>query len=1028
VKPETRNSKLANARLDLASIRERLASSRGQEYWRCLEELSDSEEFHKLLTQEFPQQAAGLLDGVSRRDFLRLMGASLALAGLNACRPASVDEKIVPYVNQPEQIVPGRPLFFATAFPLSGVGTGVLVESHEGRPTKIEGNPNHPASLGATDAFAQASILTLYDPDRSQVVRNAGRISTWSAFLTAVNDDLEAERVVGGGGLRILTETITSPTLGNQLRQLLAKFPSAKWHQYEPVSRDNARAGGRLAFGTDVNTIYRFENAEVILSLDADFLFSGPANVRYARDFAGKRSVRQGKVGMNRLYVIEATPSVTGAMADHRMALRPSEIPNFAAAVAAKIGLAVQSTIDAQRFQWIDALVRDLQKHREASVVVAGDGQPPGVHALAHAMNQALDNVGKTVVYTNPIEANPLDQMASLRELVKDMESGAVRILLMLGGNPVYTAPVDLGFAEQLAKVPLRVHSGLYEDETSAYCHWHIPETHYLESWSDIRAYDGTATILQPLIAPLYSGRSSHEILAALLGRSGETSYDIVRNYWKGQKIAGDFETGWRRAVHDGIIAGTTFQPKSVNLKAPSSNWFAGSPSVSETRNPKPETQNPQAEPGRSLEISFQPDPTLFDGRFANNGWLQELPKPLTKLTWDNAALVSPKTAQRLGLSYRIGARGGEHGRVFTDLVELRYEGRSLRAPAWIVPGHAEDCITVHLGYGRTRAGKVGNGTGFNAYGIRTASAPSYGTGVEIRKIGTQYTLACTQFHHSMEGRDLVRAAALEEYRKNPDFAQGEHHHESAGSLYPGFKYEGYAWGMAIDVNACIGCNACVVACQAENNIAVVGKTEVTRGRELHWLRIDRYYKGSPENPETFHQPVPCMHCENAPCELVCPVGATSHSDEGLNDMTYNRCVGTRYCSNNCPYKVRRFNFFQYADFATPSLKPLRNPDVTVRSRGVMEKCTYCVQRINGAKIEAERENRPVRDGEIVTACQAACPTEAIFFGDINNRDSVVAKAKGDSLNYGLLTELNTKPRTTYLAKLKNPNPEIKSD
>ena len=956
------------------------------------------------------------------------MGASLALAGINGCRPASPDQKIVPYVNQPEQIIPGRPLFFATAFPMGGVGTGVLVESHEGRPTKIEGNPNHPASLGATDAFAQASILTLYDPDRSQVVKNAGRISTWSAFLTAVNDDLEAERVVGGGGLRILTETITSPALANQLRQLLARFPGAKWHQYEPVNRDNAHAGARLVFGADVNTIYRFENADVILSLDADFLFSGPANVRYARDFAGKRSVRRGKIGMNRLYAIEATPSVTGAMADHRVALRPSEIPNFTAAVAAKIGLAVQSPTDPERAQWIDALVRDLQKHRGASVVIAGDQQPPGVHALAHAMNQALDNIGKTVVYTDPIEANPVDQMASLRELVKDMEAGSVRILLMLGGNPVYTAPVDLGFAEQLAKVPLRIHSSLYEDETSAYCHWHIPETHYLESWSDIRAYDGTVTILQPLIAPLYSGKSSHEVLSAVAGRAGETSYDIVRNYWKGQKIAGDFESAWRKAVHDGVVAGTNFPPKAVQLKAPTNEWLARPPSASDTRHPKPDTRNAPAEPGRSLEISFQPDPTLFDGRFANNGWLQELPKPLTKLTWDNAALVSPKTAQRLGLSYQIGARGGEHGRVFVDLVEIRYEGRTLRVPAWILPGHADECLTLHLGYGRTHAGKVGNGTGFNAYAIRTANAPSYGSGAEIRKIGAQYTLACTQFHHSMEGRDLVRAATLEEYRKKPDFAQGEHHHESEGSLYPGFKYEGYAWGMAIDVNACIGCNACVVACQAENNIAVVGKTEVTRGRELHWLRIDRYYKGSPDNPETYHQPVPCMHCENAPCELVCPVGATSHSHEGLNDMVYNRCVGTRYCSNNCPYKVRRFNFFQYADFETPSLKPLRNPNVTVRSRGVMEKCTYCVQRINAAKIEAEKENRQVRDGEIVTACQAACPTEAIFFGDINNRDSVVAKAKGDSLNYGLLTELNTKPRTTYLAKLKNPNPEIKSD
>src|SRR5262245_50003482 len=659
MKPDPRTSTLDSSRLDLAAIRERLASSRGRESWRCLEELSDSEEFQQLLKQEFPQQSAGWFEGVSRRDFLRLMGASLALAGLNACRAAPSDVKIVPYVNQPEQIVPGRPLFFATAFPMNGAGTVVLVESHEGRPTKIEGNPNHPANLGATDAFTQASILTMYDPDRSQVVRNAGRISTWNAFLTAINDDLEAERIAGGTGLRTLTETITSPTLADQLRQLLAKFPRAKWHQYEPVNRDNVHTGDRLAFGTDVNTLYRFENAEVILSLDADFLFSGPANVRYARDFASKRRVRQGKAEMNRLYVIEATPSITGAMADHRIALRPSEIPNFAGAIAAKMGLSVQGSADAGHSQWIGALVRDLQKHRGTSAVVAGDQQPPAVHALAHWINQALNNVGKTVIYTDPIEANPVGQLVSLRELVKDMESGTVKILLMFGGNPVFTSPVDLGFAEQLAKVPLRVHSGLYEDETSAYCHWHIPETNYLETWSDIRAYDGTVTILQPLIAPLYGGKSSHEILGAFLGGSGVATYDVVRNYWKAQKVPGDFETFWRAALHDGVVAGTTFPPKTVKLKT-AGDWLRGSTPVSQTRNPtpgsvQPKTRDAKPETRNSLEIAFQPDPTLFDGRFANNGWLQELPKPLTKLTWDNAALVSPKTAQRLGLSYRVG-------------------------------------------------------------------------------------------------------------------------------------------------------------------------------------------------------------------------------------------------------------------------------------------------------------------------------------------------------------------------------------
>ena len=1027
--------------LDLAAIRDRLASAQGREYWRCLDELADDAEFHALLQRDFPQQAAGWLDGVNRRDFLRLMGASLALAGLSACgRAAPADKKIVPYVTQPEELVPGKPLFFASAFPLSGIGNGILVTSHEGRPTKIEGNGNHPGSLGATDAFAQASILSLYDPDRSQVVSNAGRISTWDAFLTSVSDDLKRERDGGGSGLRILTETVTSPTLADQLRQFLAQFPRAKWHQYEPVNRDNALAGARLAFGDAVNSIYRFDRADVILSLDADFLFGGAAGVRYAREFAAKRRVRQGKSEMNRLYVVESSPSVTGSMADHRLALRPSDVAAIAAAIANKIGIASASSSTDQHSQWVDVLIRDLQEHRGSSLVLAGDSQPPAVHALAHAMNQALDNVGKTVIYTDPVEASPVDQMASLRGLVKDMEAGVVRVLLMLGGNPVFTAPADFAFAERLSNVGLRIHSALYDDETSAYCHWHIPETHYLESWSDVRAYDGTVTVLQPLIAPLYGAKSPHEILAALMGRSDQGAYDIVREYWRGQKIAGDFEIAWRTALHDGIVAGTAFPPKPVKLRQVSSfeSRVSGSQQSRNTGQDAGSGRSPAAPqtgggltsaPRDALEICFRPDPTVYDGRFANNGWLQELPKPLTKITWDNVVLVGPRTAERLGLSYRVGTTGGERGRIFTDVVELRYNGRSVRAPAWIAPGHPEGSVTVTFGYGRTRAGRVANGTGFNAYALRTADAPEYGAGAEMRKTGEQYAIACTQFHHAMEGRELVRAATLEEYRKNPRVAQKQGEHGTTQeTLYPGYRYEGYAWGMSIDVNACTGCSACVVACQAENNIPVVGKNQVTRGREMHWLRVDRYYRGSPDKPETYHQPVPCMHCENAPCELVCPVAATSHSHEGLNDMVYNRCVGTRYCSNNCPYKVRRFNFLQYSDWDTPSLKPLRNPDVTVRSRGVMEKCTYCVQRINNARIEAEKENRAIRDGEVKTACQAVCPAEAIVFGDINNPESAVAKLKADPLNYGLLTELNTRPRTTYLAKLKNPNPEIKSE
>jgi MoCo/4Fe-4S cofactor protein with predicted Tat translocation signal len=1014
--------------LDLNSMRQRIALARGKEYWRCLEELADTEEFKKLLREEFPRYASAWLEALDRRGFLKLMGASLALAGLSGClssSPAPRDEKIVPYVRQPEELIPGKPLFFATAMPLAGFGRGVLAESHMGRPTKIEGNPEHPASLGASDVFMQASVLDLYDPDRSEVLNHAGMISTWNAFFSAMNAELEMQRLNEGVGLRILTETVTSPTLGYQIKHLLRKFPKAKWHQYEPTGRDYAREGARLAFGEAVETLYRFDRADMILSIDSDFLFYGPAAVRYARDFAEKRRVRSGKSEMNRLYVVESTPTVTGSMSDHRLSLRPTEIERFAKAVAKGVGIQIaaeETPPSSEHAQWVGALIRDLQRHRGNSIVVAGDQQPPEVHALAHAMNQALGNAGTTVIYTDPVEASPVNQADSLRDLVRDMESNSVQVLVIIGGNPVYSAPADLSFASHLAKMNLSIHLSLYEDETSALCHWHIPEAHYLESWSDVRAYDGTATIIQPLIAPLYGGRTAHELLAALIGQPGRSSYELVRDYWKEQHPSEDFEEFWRTALHDGVVAGTALSPRRVSLKQP----LLWEPPSKKQRT----TIGLDASTGAraQLEILFRPDPTIFDGRCANNGWLQELPKPLTKLTWDNAVLLSPATAARLGLNYHIGTTGGEHGTIVSDVVELQYQGRKVRGAAWILPGQADDCATVHIGYGRTRAGRVGSDTGFNANVLRTSDAPWHGAGLDIRNTGESYSLACTQFHHLMEGRELLRVGTLDQYRKDPHFARaGEAPESSPASLYPGFKYDGYAWGMAIDINSCIGCNACVVACEAENNAPVVGKKEVMRGHEMHWIRIDRYFKGDPSNPQMCHQPVPCMQCENAPCELVCPVGATNHSSEGLNDMTYNRCVGTRYCSNNCPYKVRRFNFFLYGDFETPTVKLLHNPDVTVRSRGVMEKCTYCVQRINTKKIEAEKEDREVHDGEIVTACQQACPTQAIVFGDINDSKSRVSRLKAESLNYGLLTELNTRPRTTYQAKLRNPNPEIES-
>jgi len=992
--------KTPKAPLDLAAIRAQLAESRGQQYWRSLEELANTEEFQDLLHREFPRQAPVWLDSVSRRNFLHLMGASLALAGLSACTRQPT-ELIVPYVKPPESLLPGKPQFYATAVVLNGVATGVLVESHMGRPTKIEGNPQHPGSLGGTDVFTQGTILTMYDPDRSQVVTNARRITTWDFFLNAVKPSLDQQRLKQGAGLRVLTEAVTSPTLASQLQTLLTEFPEARWHQYEPTGRDAVHAGARLAFGEAVDPRYDFHKADVILSLDADFLFSMPGGLRYTRDFTARRKVRDEHGGMNRLYVVESSPSITGAMADHRLPVRANEVEAFARAVAKELGIADvqtgQGSEGTNYNKWITALVRDLQNHRGSSLVVAGDQQPAIVHALAHAMNAALGNVGSTVVYTEPIQANPVDSVESLRALVQDMEAGKVELLVILGGNPVYTAPPDLGFAKHLEKVPLRIHCSMYEDETAALCHWHIPETHSLESWGDARAYDGTITIIQPLIAPLYSGKSLHEVVAALLGQAG-SGYDIVRKYWEGQHPGEDFERFWRRSLHDGLVSDTALPAKEVTLK--SIDWTS---KKTETKTASP------------LELIFRPDPTVWDGRFANNGWLQELPKPISKLTWDNAAMVSPALAERMRLANY-------------DVVELRYRDQSVRAPIWIVPGHPDNAVTAHLGYGRTHAGRVGGGMGFNAYALRMSDTPWFGAGVEMRKTGDRYPLSCPQDQYTMDGRHVVRVGTLEEFHHHPEFV-----HEMAEdpapeeTLYEPVKYEGHAWGMSIDIGSCIGCNACSIACQAENNIPVVGKEQVERGRSMHWIRVDRYYSGGLDNPETYHQPVPCMQCENAPCEPVCPVGATVHNKEGLNDMVYNRCVGTRYCSNNCPYKVRRFNFLLFQDWYTPTFKMQRNPNVTVRSRGVMEKCTYCVQRINAARITAEKEDRQIREGEIVTACQAACPAEAITFGDINDPNSRVAKLKATPLNYGLLTDLNTRPRTTYLARLKNPNPEIEN-
>jgi molybdopterin-containing oxidoreductase family iron-sulfur binding subunit len=963
-------------------------------YWRSFEELAQTREFRAFVEDEFPNRTPDWNDPSSRRRFLTLMGASIALAGASACT-VQPKEVIVPYVRQPEEFVPGVPLFYATAMSIAGVATGVLVESHLGRPTKIEGNPDHPASLGSTDATMQASVLTLYDPDRSQVVTQNGNISDWATFVAALTNARDAAGPKRGGGFRILTGTITSPTLGSQIQSLLTAFPETKWHQWEPCGRHAVRAGATAAFGQPMNTVYRFDRANAVVSLDADFLCcTMPGSVRYARDYSTRRraAAADANTAAPRLYVAEGTPSITGGIAEHRFRMRTSEVEAFAVALARELKIPVNGAAATASATAIAAIAKDLNANRGASIVIAGEYQPPRVHAIVHAINQALGNAGKTVVYTQPVEANPLDEEASIAELVNDIHNGAVDTLLMLGGNPVYDAPADLNFLDALKKVKLRAHLGLYSDETAAWCHWHIPATHYLESWSDARAYDGTAGIVQPLIAPIYGGKSAHDVMNVLSNQAGRSAHDTVRDYWQAQHKGADFDDFWQVSLHNGVIAGTGFPEKTA---------------------PPAKIPEPSGAASTGLEIVFRPDPAVGDGAMSNNAWLQEMPKPQNKMTWDNAVWISPKSAERYGV-----ATG--------DVIEIDYGGRKVEGPVWITPGHADESLTIHFGYGRTRAGRIADGVGFNAYALRTRNAIWQGAGAGIARKSRGYAFATTQHTQTMEERDPFRVATFAEYQRNPEFADPpENHVPDDHSLFPLWPYNNHKWGMSIDLTACVGCQACTVACQAENNIAVVGKEEVAKGRHMNWIRVDRYYHGPLEDPEMYFQPVPCMHCENAPCELVCPVAATVHSAEGLNEMVYNRCVGTRYCSNNCPYKVRRFNFFLYSDWVTQSLYGVRNPDVTVRSRGVMEKCSYCVQRINRAKIDAEKQDRPLKDGEIVTACQQACPTEAIVFGDLNDPNSRVSRLKRQRRDYSLLEELDTRPRTTYLARLRNPNPDL---
>ncbi|RMG19211.1 MAG: 4Fe-4S dicluster domain-containing protein [Planctomycetota bacterium] len=1078
----------------------------GKTYWRSLNHLAESEELREIVENEFPSRLEAITDPVSRRRFVQPMGASLALAGLTGCDLIRwPKEKILPFARRPEDHDPGTPEHYATTFELGGVGAGLLAKSYDGRPVKVEGNPSHPSG-GASSAWAQACVLSLYDPDRSRAVARKGQEepSSWADFVRTWKELFQRAREEKGKKLSILAEASSSPSLAYLRAELEKICPQAHWYEYEPVSRQNELDGAAMVFDEPLRTHLHLDRARVIVSLDADLLGLHPDALRLARDWATARRPEPGKAELSRLYVVESTFSVTGTVADERLALPASQIEAFGLALAAALveegplAEVLRPFADTPHRKLVDAMARDLRA--QPAVIAVGERQPPRLHALAHLLNEAIGAVGKTVTYSEEPEHGQ-----DIAKLVEEIRAGEkVDTLVVIGGNPVYDAPADLDFARALESVPNSVHLGLYRNETGARTGWHVPRAHPLEAWGDARAYDGTIAIAQPLILPLFDGKTPQELLALAVGRDPAKpeeshAYHLVREAFRARHGKADFEAAWRRALHDGVVAGSAFPTRT-----PSSN-----PARLIEALRKPEAIHRPAPTADSLELVLVPDHKLYDGRFANNGWLQELPDPLTKLTWDNAALLSPATAEALGVRE-------------SDVLSLSAGEVRVSPAVYVLPGLPANTVVLSLGYGRgPEAGVVAQGTGVNAYPLRRSNA-LWSTRVQASKTGGRYPLATTQDHQILDlpllneekerrSGELIREASAAHFAAEPKFAKdvweggphGAGPDPATTQLWePPQKFEGHRWALSIDLNVCTGCSACVVACQAENNIPIVGRPEIARGREMHWLRIDRYfsdrpYPGAPEGEEqplrVAHQPMPCQQCENAPCESVCPVAATTHSREGLNDMVYNRCIGTRYCANNCPYKVRHFNYFwnHHGPFhprsepgdnpQLPKLPPSNvtkalpvlpaakeitkleqmvfNPEVTVRARGVMEKCTYCVQRIKKATIphrnahfqelarleneleallaeageehprvaelrEKIVETKRVPDGTIQTACQQACPTRAIVFGDLNDPESEVSRRHADDRSYGILTGLNTRPRTKYMARLRNPATE----
>ena len=1052
----------------------------GPQYWRSLGELADSPGFRSHLEREFPEGASAL-EGVDRRQFLKIMAASFALGGvgLSGCRRP--ESHILPFGKSVEGYIPGMPLYYATAMPLRKTAVPLLAETHEGRPTKLEGNPVYAPNGGTSSLLAQASLLDLYDPDRATAhARNGAAIDSAAVgeFLAGIGRAyLEGK----GAGLAFLAEESSSPTRARLVQQLRRKLPQAIWAEYEPVSDEPASEAARAAFGRSVKPVYRFAKAKRIVSIDADFLHAEAGSLTYSRDFATGRRVTNKDDSMNRLYMAESSFTITGSMADHRWRLASSHMLAFAGALASRITgdesyAALGRHLDAKA-GWIGECAADLMANKGGCLVLAGSHLPAAVHSIAYAINAALGNIGSTVDFVEV----PESRASSIAELAARIGGGAVKTLVILGGNPVYNAPADLGWAALQRSVAEVVRFGYHADETSALAGTHVAAAHYLESWGDARTLDGTIVPIQPMIMPLFGGFTEIEVIARIAGEAVSDPRALVQSTITAV-AGGDPDAVFRRFLHDGLLADSAYPKVSSDFDGSALGRLVA-------QAPAP------AVLGRdSLEVRFVADYKVDDGRFANNGWLQECPDPITKIAWDNAILVSPKLGKALGIASkgsvlqvaRDETNQFEKGREMAHVGEVTLAGRKVRGPLHIQPGLSDYTIVLPMGHGRTVSGRVGQGVGFSAYALRSSTAPHFASGATLALTGERAVLADLQEHWSMEGRDIVREANLDEYREKPDFVKevgmeaetpstiGEEGEKMTpaqrateiprgNSLYQTPKFDGvHQWGMSIDLNTCIGCNACVVACQAENNIPIVGKDQAVRGRVMHWIRLDRYYSDGrldggafggdgnreiPEDPQVSLQPVACMQCELAPCEMVCPVNATVHDEEGINVMAYNRCVGTRYCANNCPYKVRRFNFFDWNERRLDSLymgplgpqgmpelvKMAKNPEVTVRMRGVMEKCTYCVQRIENGKIrwkvKAAQEGRPgdvaVPDGTIRTACQQACPAEAIVFGNILDPNSAVSQAKARSQDYSLLGYLNTRPRTTYLARLRNPNPRM---